>query len=392
VIFIIPFSESVVDNLTIQKTKLTRYCYINDIDLVSNILANNLPIKNTRIALRNILDFLTFIDMKINEKENTCFPIPATKIISFFGVDNYKQYMNLLKKLDIISAVSYQDGSFYKVGSLYTQYRVHNAYINQENLAIIILDEDRRKDDFTNEVTNLDSRFVNTIKQLEVNIKEAITAEIQYYKDNNLKLSTLRTRISRIFYTKRKRFIKSGTKVNRVYHSFTNLSKVSREHLDMKLINVDVTNCQPLLLVAHLIKNFMNYDNSYLMDCEAGLFYERFEGINKFDRDEIKRSIYKNIFFAFVPKNKFNKRFKELYPETWLALEYINNSGISLAAELQNLESELFNNLIPEKSKYFFTLFDAIYFDNINDITAIVKSIKNFFEELGIEVKVKIGY
>jgi hypothetical protein len=392
VIFIVPFNDSVFDNISLEKIKLTRYCYINDIDLVSNILSHELPIKNNRIALRNILDFLTYVDLKVNEKNDSCFTIPSATLIEYFGRDTYKQYMKILHKLNIISAVTYEDGSFYKVGSLYTQYRVHNAYINQENLAIIILDEDRRKDDFTNEVENLDERFVATLKHLEINTKEAVAAEIQHYKDNNLKISTLRSRINRIFYTKRRRFIKKGCKVNRVYHSFTNVSKVSRQHLNMKMINVDVTNCQPLLLVAHLIKSYLNYDENYLLDCENGNFYEQFSGINNYDRDEVKRSIYKNVFFSFVTRSKTNQRFKELYPQTWLSLDYINKSGISLASELQNLESELFNNLIPVKSKYFFTLFDAIYFDNMNDTAELVKRIKNFFEELGIEVKVKIGY
>ncbi len=391
-IFIVPFNDSVFDNLSLDKIKLTKYCYINDIALVSKILSRNLPIKNTKIALRNILDFLSYLDIKANEKNSTCFSIPSSVFIDYFGRDTYKKYMELLHELNILSAVTYEQGYFYKIGSLYTQYRIHNEYIHQEDLAIIILEEDRSKQEFTNEVIDIDDRYINTIKNLEVNTKEAVTAEIQYYKENDLKISSLRNRINRIFYTKRKRFIKTGKKVNRIYHSFSNVSKVSREHLNIKMINIDVTNCQPNLLVAYLIKNNYEYDSNYKSDCESGIFYERFEGINKYDRDEVKKNIYKNVFFSFIKKTKINKRFKELYPDTWDSLDLINSSGISLAADLQNLESELFNNLIPTKSKFFFTLFDAIYFDNINDTSPIVKSINDFFLSMNIEVKIKIGY
>jgi hypothetical protein len=387
---ILPFNKTLFDSFNLDKSEITKYCYINNIDLISKLLTIELPILNTRIALKNIFDFLTYIDMELNKSKNTIIPIPSKKLEEFFSRNLYKQYMKLLKDLNVITAVSYDDGSFYTKGKTYTQYRVHNNYINDEDLAIIILDEDRSKSEFVNEVEDLDERYVKTIKTIEINIKEAIKDEIQYFKDNNLSVSTLRNRISRLFYTRRKRYIKKGLNVDRIYHSFTNVSKVSRKHIDIKLFNIDIKNCQPLLLVYLLKKNNMLLDNNYQIDCERGLFYENFIGINKLDRDQTKVALYKNIFFGFNTKNQFNKRFNELYPKTWLSLNKINKGDISLASQLQNIESELFNNLIPNKSKHYFTLFDAIYFDNMRDIKDISKSINDFFNNLDIEVKTEI--
>jgi hypothetical protein len=359
-----------------------------------------LPILNRRIALRNIFDFLTFIDVKSNQEDSTILPISSSILISYFSRDKYKAYMDILSELDILTKVPYQHLSgnknpFYKIKSTNMQYRIHNEYINDEDLAIIVLEDDRSKDSFTNEVEGLDKRYVDTIKKLNINIQSAIEAEIKYFKEKNLSISALRNRISRILYTKRKRFIKKGTKVDRIYHSFTNLSKVSRKHFNVPMNDVDIVNCQPLLLVALLKQNGFKSDKSYQVDCEAGCFYERFLDINEtgLSEDEqrtyTKKSLYKNIFFGFNKRSKHNKRFQELYPQTWSSLENISENCESLASQLQNLESALFNNLVPKKSKHYFTLFDAIYFDNLLDRYDIEKTIKDYFKQYDIRVAIK---
>jgi hypothetical protein len=376
---------------------MTRYVYINNLDIIAKLATMELPIANRRIALRNIFDFLTYIDTRIEQTENTIIPISSRIIEDYFSRNTYKKYMDILSNLDIITKVSYKDGTFYKKGSLCLQYRVHNAYLHNEDLAIISLEDDRSKENFTNEVEGLDKRFENTIKKLEINIPLAIEAEIKHFREKSLSIYALRNRISRIFYTKRKRFIKKGKKVNRIYHSFTNLTKVSRKFFNVNLYDIDIVNCQPLLLVALLEKNGFKYDKSYKIDCEAGCFYERFMDINKPDdissyewrNGNTKPALYKSIFFGFNKASKHNKRFLELYPETWNSLKIISEECNPLASQLQNLESDLFNNLIPKKSKYYFTLFDAIYFDNILDRFSLEKEIKDYFQRYGINVAIK---
>ena len=388
---VMPFNKSLFDTFDVDRIKLTKFIYINDLDLISNLLSIKLPIENKRIALRNILDFLTYIDNKINIKGNTLISISSKELIKYFNRDNYKEYMKILKELEIISDVPYLDGTFYKKGSLYKQYRVHNEYLNKENLAIIVLEDDRSKERFNNEIEGLDERYIKTIKNLEINVKEAIKAEMEYYKEKDLTIFNLRNRISRILYTRRRRFIKKGKSVDRIYHSFSNVSKVSRKYINIKMFDVDIKNCQPLLLVALLKQLNLEFDIEYKFDCEIGNFYEQFIGIKNYTRDDVKEQLYKNIFFGFNRNNIINKEFKKIYPNTWNSLSIIKESNISLASQLQNLESELFNNLIPKKSKHFFTLFDSIYFDNINDIQKIIEEINKFFNDKGIKVQTEIG-
>jgi hypothetical protein len=393
---VIPFNKTIFDSFSVETKKLTRYVYINNIDLISKLLSKELPILNKKIALRNILDFLTYIDIKINQNDKTIIPISSEILISFFNRNKYKEYMNILSELDIITRVPYQDGTFYVKGNLNCQYRIHNEYLTEEDLAIIVLEDDRSKDSFVNEVEGLDKRYIDTIKKLNINIQSAIEAEIKHFKENNLSITSLRNRISRILYTKRKRFIKKGQKVDRIYHSFTNLSRVARKHFNIPMYDLDIVNCQPLLLVALLKQNGFRSDSSYQVDCEAGCFYERFLDINKTEdittedlRVETKKGLYKNIFFGFNTNSRYNKRFKDLYPQTWNSLELISKNCESLASQLQNLESGLFNNLIPKKSKYYFTLFDAIYFDNILDRYELENNIKEYFKKYDIRVAIK---
>lgn len=392
---IIPFNKTLFDTFELDIKKITRYVYINNIDLICKLSTMEFPISNRKIALRNIFDFLTYIDVKMNQDDSTILPISQDILISFFNRNKYKQYMDILSELDILTKVPYDDGSWYIKRSTYMQYRIHSEYINDEDLAIIVLEDDRSKETFLNEVPELNKKYINTIKKLEVNIPSAIAAEIKNFQENGLSISVLRNRISRIFYTKRKRFIKKGNKVDRIYHSFTNLSKISRKHLNINMTDIDIVNCQQLLLVALLKKNGFKSDSTYQRDCEAGCFYERFIDINETglsyeeQRTYTKKSLYKNIFFGFNTRSKHNKRFQELYPETWNSLENISKNCESLASQLQNLESGLFNNLIPKKSKHYFTLFDAIYFDNLLDRYELEKIIKDYFLKYDIKVCVK---
>jgi hypothetical protein len=407
---ILPFNKTLFNNFTLDNKKITKYCYINDINLIGELLTMDLPITNKKLALRNIFDFLSYIDIRIEEDNTTLLPIHSSILIDYFSRDTYKKYIELFEELKIITKVPYDDGSFYKAplkkdnnkwlkdkgnGGVCSQYRIHNSYIQKEELAIIILEDDRSKNIFTNTVDDIDERYINTIKILEVNIPKAIEAEIEHFENNDNSMFSLRSRIARIFYTARKRFIKKGVKVDRIYHSFTNLSKVSRKHLNINMYNLDISNCQPLLLVAYMVENNLEYDIQYQLDCEQGNFYEQFYNVDRQDKsnDEwrtfIKENMYKNIFFTFNKSSKYNKRMKELYPNTWNSLNDISKKEKSLASQLQNLESRLFNKIIPEKSKYFFTLFDAIYFDKSQDRFQLEKNIKSYFNSFNIKVTVK---
>lgn len=388
----VDLTKNIFDSYHEELLKLQRskYCYITNLDLVSQLLITEMPIQNKRIAFKNILSFLTYIDTQIKIKDNSLFTIHSNTLIEYFGRDTYKQYMNILKELRVISDVPYNEGHFYEVGSLSKQYRVHNNYIENNNLCIVILANDRAKDKFVCNI-DIDHRFKSTIMNLDIDMRNAVVAEIDHCRENELSSNNLRIRLSRLFYTRMKRYIKRGTNVDRIYHSFTNVSKVSRRHLTTKMYNIDIVNSQPLMLVSYLHSNELKYDEKYKLDCQNGTFYDNF--ISKdLTRDDVKVKLYKSIFFSFNENMVVNKIFKEIYPATWETLKEISESNISLASRLQNLESELFNNLIPKKSKQYFTLFDAIYFDSVNDIVTLNNNILDFFKGIGIQVTTKIEY
>ena len=56
---------------------------------------------------------------------------------------------------------------------------------------------------------------------------------------------------------------------------------------------------------------------------------------------------------------------------------------------MQNLEASLFNKIIPKKLKFYFTLFDANYFNNEQDAEEIKIKVNAFFKQLGVTVKVE---
>ena len=110
-------------------------------------------------------------------------------------------------------------------------------------------------------------------------------------------------------------------------------------------------------------------------------------------RTEIKKLLYKSIFFDFKPKSDITKKFQTLYPLVYSELEILNvkDNETKNAGRLQNIEAEIFNNLVPTKSKYYFTLFDAIYFTSLEDMGELILKMTNKFQEMGLSPKFKIN-
>lgn len=389
---IIPFND-LFNPIELERIDFNNNCFINQLSLITKIVNSKLPIANTRLALKNILKFLHYLDNEIEkyDSKDKIIPISKEKFVEYFTCDKYIKYQKLLHDLEILTAVSYDDGKYFEIGKSFKIYRVHNYYLKDKELALVVFD-DIEKPKFNNYLPELDQRYTNTIKELEIDTTKAVYAEIINHQTERTDLSNLKLRVNRIFATKRDRFIKKGNKVNRVYHSFSNISKVSRKFLNIPLINIDIVNCQPLLLVYHLISNNLPIDDSYISDCENGVIYERFT-TPTLSRDDAKVQLYKSIFFSFQDRFKVNKKFKSLYPLTHQSLELIKhqsqNGGKKLAGLLQNIEAELFNNLIPKNSTNYFTLFDAIYFSDITDLYELENYIKDYFNKLNVKVTTK---
>lgn len=362
--------------------------YVCGIDTIANILAiEKFPIANRRIAIKNIMKFLAYVDSQMKKNNNTILPIPQNILIEFFSKNQYVEYMKLLASLKIMTAVSYQNGTFYsKEEKKSKQYRIHNKFIN-EDLALLIIN-DKKEIEISIEGT-YDKKFVNAITKIEVDLKFAVIDELKNKQSNN----SLRCRLSILFGLYGKRWMKKGQNVDRIYHSLSNLSRISRKHIHIKgkkFHNIDIKNCQPLLLCYLLLQNGLEIDENYKKDCENGSLYERFID-NYTSRDEVKVMLYKSIYFDFKPGNEIAEKFKNLYPATYKSLEIISKDGNKLAGKLQNIEASIFNDLVPAKSRYFFTLFDAIYFLDGNDIIQLCDDINEKFLEFGIKPKLEIN-
>lgn len=353
---------------------------------------DNYPIKKEK-AILHILRFLQEVDRIRNSK--TLLTIHSDVLIAMFSRDTYKRYKNILSELEIMSNVSYDDNTFYTVNQRAMQYRLHNEYNDANDLALVI-NKGKSPTTLNCEIQGIDPIHVKTIKKVQIDYHKAIVAELNYYNEVTNNVNALQCRINTILALNGERYIKKGVKQNRIYTSVSNLSKVSRPHLHVgtaRFVNIDIVNCQPLILAYLLRANNLPLDDKYIRDVQDGVLYEQFLN-NEMTRDKVKVELYKSIYFDFKPNKLINLRFSELYPQTHKSLEIMalncEKTGIKMASLLQNIEAEVFNNLKVDKSKYFFTLFDAIYFTSKDDITYISDQIKAKFLSYEIDVRINV--
>ncbi|RYF94291.1 MAG: response regulator, partial [Chitinophagaceae bacterium] len=286
---------------------------------------------------------------------------------------------------------------FYKQKERNNLYRFFNHY-SYDDVCICMLATTSKKIQVQLDGRQYDKRFVKTIQNVDCDYRNAVLSEIENYKSDifELKTNKLRLRLSKLFALNGKRFIKTGNKSNRVYHSLSNLSKISRKYLHIKgqqFYDIDITNCQPLILSYYLLKMGLPVDNNYISDCEQGLFYEGFFDVDSsLSRAAVKEQLYKSVFFAWNTSSPFNQMFGYLYPDTFYSLSRLyQDESLSLAAELQNIESNIFNGLDPEKSKYYFTLFDSIYFTDLDDLSSLRSQIKERFKDMPVILLTSLG-
>lgn len=239
--------------------------------------------------------------------------------------------------------------------------------------------------------------FINTLLETRILTNEAVYAEYQYCVENDKDYKKFLSRVNNILSFTRSRSAAKGENVNRVYSSFTSLSRVSRKFLvydGNPFYEVDIKNCQPLLLICILSEMGYHIDQTYIDDVTTGNFYEalmaqaikmRLVKQVKIDsksmntkyltnRDDVKILVYSDILFCTKLKDTaIVKIFKSLYPRVYKALkeitEQLSLTDEKLARPLQNMEAEIVLSVIP-KSNYF-TVHDAIYITDKREINHI---------------------
>lgn len=395
---IIPLTQNKTLLNDLNEIDFDNECYVTGITSITKLLMiDEYPVKKT-LAIKKILSFLKSCNMYNHyDNKNNILSIKSKVLIKYFGISYYNAFMNVLKDNNILSKIPHKDGSWYKKNEYCMQYRLFNEYLNDEPCLVMF---NNKKYGKINIEGKFNKKLIETIKNIDINYVNAINDEILNYTEHN-NLNSLKHNMQNLMNLNGDRFIKYGDKSERVYHSLSNLSSTSRKHLhiDNKTFNdIDVKNCQPLLLCAYLDKNEIEYDENYKTDCENSVLYERFiqDGLNDIEykkkRKEVKVELYSCIFFDLKKYKSMYFKFKELYPKTTIAIENLHkDEQETLASKLQNLEASIFNNLIPVKSEYYFTLFDGIYFTDLDDYKFIIDYLTNAFKQYNITPKFKLN-
>lgn len=284
---------------------------------------------------------------------------------------------------------------------------------------------------------------IDTLCNTTINISAAINAEYErlftetnelYNKDYSLteRNKLFVERIIRIATFHNSRFINKGKNVNRVYSSFSSLTSVSRKYVQYKnkyFYEVDIKNCQPLLLALLLIEEGYNIDKNYIDDVCNSIFYEQIQAkakelnytsetiiFNKFitlpnstkervfdyeetlqfkDRDDVKRLAYRSVYFKTktIKTSKTAEIFNLLYPETYKSIrKYNKESEVELASVLQNKEADIVLTIIPTCS--YFTVHDAIYLTDRLEVIKVKEILENKISNMSnnkLECKIKIN-
>lgn len=172
----------------------------------------------------------------------------------------------------------------------------------------------------------------------------------------------------------------------RFYSSITNLPSVCIKYLELyekKVFELDVTNCQPLLL-AYLLKN-----SKYQKDVENGVFYERMADKIGWDRDKFKVLSYKYLFFSndTLKTGLIYDAINTCYPFLINQIKNLKKEN-KLAILLQKLESSIFIEKIGKLPHPKITIHDS-FLVSIEYYCLFKKMIECEFKKIGLKVSIK---
>ena len=212
----------------------------------------------------------------------------------------------------------------------------------------------------------------------------------------------------------------SADEYGRVHTNITNISRHLRKYLSYKnqqLINIDISNSQPLLLTSLILNNVQykeivdgiipirctNSPNSnpftdltssfdhYKFLCETGELYNYYSTATGIELTKVKKTIFQNIFGPFV-----SAEFMGLFPEVGIILKQMKSNGYKQVAwNLQRLESKI---IITNVCRRLFEMFPKAFFTTIHDsiltteehVGAVEFLIKDAFTAYGVKPKVRI--
>jgi len=145
-------------------------------------------------------------------------------------------------------------------------------------------------------------------------------------------------------------FFSTDEKTGRVFHNVANLNKELRPFLryrGRKMVEVDISNCQPMLLHKLYPDAESAEAKRYKKIVESGKFYEVIQAITGDNREKIKLQFLASAFGKPEHVNKVRKAFDLLFPELGALMnEFKAEAHNRLAIAMQRLEANLIVNAV----------------------------------------------
>ena len=109
------FSKSIFDQVTpaqIKQLQKASSCYIVNSYIFNQLQNVTFPINNKK-GIKNVLEFLEYLDMKILDSRDGRIEIPKDVFENYFTSIHYTKYQEILYKLKIIAVTLHDDGTLY---------------------------------------------------------------------------------------------------------------------------------------------------------------------------------------------------------------------------------------------------------------------------------------
>lgn len=370
------------------------------IDIVNNIDIDQ-RLKNRAIEVWVYIysEIIKNIDYTIHFYYN----IPAEELKRFqlkIGTKryNYKFFIDILKDNNLIEVNdSYSTNTFsksYKLGA--DIFKIGYKFIEIDTKKILKgykpkeywLEKYPHLTNKINDIYNTNINMTDYITYLNTNkdtvIKKAYSKKYNCIIDKVLDNETIVNCIFEAMKINFKNIWIKESDEGRLYSSITNISATASNFFEIngeKLEEIDVKNCQPLLL-SNLIKN-----EKYKTAVQSGTFYDEVANELNLPRQEAKIRLYKHVFFNdnTLCSGILFDALNSLYGEDLMDQINFLKRNSKLSCLLQKLESDIFINATNNK-KGFVTKHDAILCSK-NDVKLYKDILKEQFGLLNLKVK-----
>lgn len=302
-------------------------------------------------------------------------------------IRNYNDYIKLLIDKKVIECDRHYKKSEKSLG-----YRLCEPYKNVKHKEVGFKTNCVQKNiDRWNQrrlpTTDVHLYLYSLLQQIEINYEEALNYV------NGLSIDEYNSAKIAIDKFKNKEFfLYSDEFGNRVHTNITNLKSVLRKYLlhnNQKLVNVDIVNSQPLLLIPSLFSSIRCTFDVYFDDIgldllkykqlvESGRLYDHMmEHSGETDRSAFKEKFFRETFFG----KKTSRLFCDLFPTIAAEMMKIKSKDYrKLAQIMQRTESKLMitkicGRLMQEHPGVFIaTIHDSILTtkDNVSKIQKII--------------------